>query len=224
MVILDIFCGSQTLASTLRADGHNVVTVDIKQCHNTAKLTHKVDILNFDYTVYPPDYFDFAFIGLPCTTFSKAAAYFHFYKNLIPRTPQAHTSILILGKIYELLKYFNFPPFILENPQGGLRNNFFFKNHCYFSTLLTYSTSLGVFGFPTQKKTDLFTNFDHLILFPTSYRVNGRYQKKNLDNMTTKQKSSYPKSFCSFISDNIKPLREKKPPAGGVLISSKTKL
>ena len=211
MKILDLFSGSQSLAIVLRSQGHEVVTVDIKQCKKTPKLTHHCNIFDFDQTMYKSNNFDFVFIGLPCTTFSKASGSFHFSQNIIPKTHAAQESILILGKIYEILKYYNFPQMMIENPQGGLRNNFFFKYHCYFSKLTTYSTALGCFGFPTQKKTDLFTNINNLLLFPTSYRTNGRYQKKHLDQMTTKQKSTYPKEFCNLIASYIKPQKEKTP-------------
>jgi hypothetical protein len=209
MEILDLFSGSQMLAQVLRDNGHNVTTVDFHQYRSAPVLTHNTNIFDFEYRAYSPEHFDFIFIGLPCTTFSKASGGHHFKNNIVPVTNTARESILMIGLIYELLKYFNFPPFMLENPMGGLRNNFFFKNHCYFSQVTMYSTSFGAFGFPTQKKTDLFTNIDFLILFPTSYRVNGRYQKKPLCNLTKKQKSSYPIKFCEFVADFLNPLKEK---------------
>ena len=209
MNILDLFSGSQMLAQVLRDRGHQVTTVDFHQYHCAPVLSHHKNIFDFHYQAYPATHFDFIFIGLPCTAFSKASGGYHFKNNMVPVTDTAKESILMIGLVYELLKYFGFPPFVLENPMGGLRNNFFFKNHCYFSQVTMYSTSLGAFGFPTQKKTDLFTNIDYLILFPTSYRVNGRYQKKQLCNFTKKQRSTYPLMFCNFIADFIKPLKEK---------------
>lgn len=209
MKILDLFSGSQMLAQVLRDNGHHVITVDYHQYRYAPVLTHNTNIFAFNYQAYSRDYFDFIFIGLPCTAFSRASGGYHFKKNMIPVTNTAQASILMIGLIYELLKYFDFPPFMLENPMGGLRNNFFFKNHCYFGQLTMYCTSFGAFGFPTQKKTDLFTNIDFLILFPTSYRVNGRYQKKPLCNLTNKQKSSYPIKFCEFVADFLEPLKEK---------------
>lgn len=203
MKVLDLFSGSQSLASLLRSRGIQVTTVDLIQYKDVSKLTHHLNIFDFKENQYSIDYFDFVFIGLPCDTFSKASGGFHFKNNIIPVTPKAHTSILLIGRVYEILKYFNFPPFLLENPQGGLRNNFFFKNHCYFSKVLTYSTSLQMFGFPTQKKTDLFTNLDFPLFFPTSYRVNGRYAAHTLSKMTKRKKSTYPVAFCDFICDII---------------------
>lgn len=219
MKVLDLFSGSQSLALLLRAKGFQVTTVDIVQYKDLPRITHHLDIFDFDERQYPPDHFDFLYIGLPCDTFSKASGGYHFKNNITPITLQAHTSILLIGRVYEILKYFNFPPFLLENPQGGLRNNFFFKNHCYFSKVLTYSTSLQMFGFPTQKKTDLFTNLDFPLFFPTSYRVNGRYAKKSLDNMTKRARSTYPMPFCEKIYEIIltsKLAKGKKKPPNGV--------
>jgi site-specific DNA-cytosine methylase len=199
MNILDLFSGTQHLAKEFLKKGHEVVTVDIKQCRETPKLTHHCNIFDFNHEAYHAGHFAFIYVGLPCTVFSKASGGHHFISNIIPRTSQAHISILMIGKIYEILKYFKFPHFMLENPTGGLRNNFFFNEHCYFSKINIYTTALGCFGFPTQKKTDIFTNINYLILFPTSYRANGRYQTKHLDRMTEKQKSTYPPAFCQFI-------------------------
>lgn len=199
--VLDLFTGTGNMSIALRAVGFNVVSLDVVQYYGSPQLTHKIDILEFDYQAYPSDYFNFLYIALPCDCFSKASGGYHFYKNRIPVTCAANTAIQIMGKIHEIIRYFDKAVFVIENPSGGLANNFYFKNHCFFSKCNVYTTSLGSFGFPTQKKTDLFTNSDTLLLLPQSYRVNGRYSKKSLDNMTKKQRSAYPLAFCFFIAD-----------------------
>lgn len=209
MRLLEIFAGSSTMSDYFRSQGWEVVTVDIKQYRGCSRLTHCVDVLEFDISIYQPGYFDFVWFGLPCTTFSKASGGFHFIDNAIPVTTMAVTSISLLYKCYEIIKYLAYIPFFLENPAGGLCNNYFWQNHHYFSKLLFYRVPLASFGFPTQKKTDLFTNLDHLILTPDAYRVNGRYSKQKFANLSTNQRQKYPVDFCAYVFEQIKPHFEK---------------
>ena len=69
MRILELFSGTGSLAKVARAQGHEVVTLDICPRHNP---TICVSILGWDHSVYPPDYFQYIHASCPCQAYSRA--------------------------------------------------------------------------------------------------------------------------------------------------------
>lgn len=197
-MVLSIFDYSNKIRDSFIAHGIKCKSLDIMPGHKGNLVDICVDILDFNYKVYSPEHIKFLFIALPCQCYSIASAGKHF-KNSKPLTPQAYNAINILIKIWQMIKYFDCP-FVIENPSGGLCNNRFFNS--FFNLNMTRLT-LYNFGFPTQKKTDLFYNFDMLLLVPVTYRVNKRYQRVKLDNLGYRKRVTYPEHFVKWIVSNI---------------------
>lgn len=199
---IEFFAGKQLLTKTFINKKINCLSLDSHQVRQSRKLDFKIDFFEFNYKAYYPGYFDFIYFGLPCTTFSKASGGKHFKNHIEPLTTTALTSIEMINRMFEILDYLKPKVYYIENPSGGLCNNHFFKKHFDKRQGYIYRMSLGAFGFATQKMTDIFTNSTIPILHSPVTRQNGRHSKVNFDNLTLRQRQSYPLAFCEMIVEN----------------------
>lgn len=197
-MVLSLFDSSNDIRNEFRSLGIEALSLDHYQNRKTSRVDFNTNILDFPYKTFSKNQFKFIFIALPCTSYSIASGSFH-YKKGIPQTSVSITHINILIRIWQITQYFNCP-FLIENPAGGLINNPFFKT--FFSLDVTRIT-MRSFGFPTQKKTDLFTNFNLLLLNSPVTRKNGRYQNQKLDNMGYRRRVKYPEALTKHLIQNI---------------------
>ncbi len=196
--VLSIFDNSSSIKNEFIKQGCKAHSLDISPGHNGSVVDYVCDILEFDYKKIDKNYYNFLFIALPCDVYSIASGGKHF-KNNIPVTCKSIKAINILVKIFQITKYFDCN-YLIENPSGGLVNNSFFKN--FFNLEITRIT-FGSFGYPTQKKTDLFHNFNMLFISNPVVRVNNRYTKQKLCNMSYRNRVHYPSAFVVSIVETI---------------------
>ena len=106
--LLDLFCGTGSVGAVYRAQGFEVTSLD-----NVPKWKADIreDILEWDYTVFPPGYFHTVVCGVPCTEFSIA-------KTVGTRDLGLADSIVI--KTLEILEYLKPKKWWMENPRHGL--------------------------------------------------------------------------------------------------------
>ena len=199
---IEFFAGKQLLTTTFNNNNIQCFSLDNHQVRGARKLDFNIDFFDFNYKAYNSKEFDFLYFGFPCTTFSKASGGKHFKNGFCPLTDMALTSIEMLNRMFEIIEYLKPKVFYIENPSGGLCNNYYFLNHWKQYQAHIYRISLGSFGFPTQKMTDIFTNSDIPIIHNPVTRQNGRYSKVNFDNLTLRQRQSYPLPFCEMIVEN----------------------
>jgi hypothetical protein len=199
---IEFFSGRQKLTETFLAHGVTCLSLDNHQVRGSRKLDFHIDFFDFDYKSIPPAHYDFLYFGFPCTTFSKASGGKHFKNGFCPLTPMALTSLDLMERMFQIIDHLQPKVFYIENPSGGLCNNFYFKQ--YFDKYLAYiyRFSMQSFGFPTQKLTDIFTNSSIPILSNPVTRCNGRYSSVKFDNLTLRQRQAYPQAFCDMIVEN----------------------
>lgn len=152
MKILDLFSGTQSIASVFRERGWETFTLDFNlEFTNT---DWQVDILQ----VTAQDILerfgkpDVIWASPPCTTFSVASIGRHWNKNHTPKTPEAEIGLQILFKTVELIKELQPKYFFIENPRGKMRKMPImeqFNRHT-----VTYCQ----YGDTRMKPTDLWTN------------------------------------------------------------------
>ena len=103
--LLELFSGTGSVGKVAKELGFEVVSLDLKNADIN------IDILQFDYKIYPVSNFDVIWSSPPCTEYSKA-------KTTGIRKIEYANSIVL--KTIEIINYLNPKYFIIENPQTGL--------------------------------------------------------------------------------------------------------
>ena len=130
--MLELFSGTQSFGKVGRELGYNVISVDIEDYKGKHVPTHKCDILEWDYTQYPRDYFDIVHGSPPCVQYSPLQAPWVGKQKRNPVTKEFYTftqeirdeELLIadslVAKTLEIISYFNPRRWTMENPQTGM--------------------------------------------------------------------------------------------------------
>lgn len=198
MTALSIFDRSHDMANALRSKGFDIYALDISRPKEPKVPYLLMDFMDFDYKKLRKDSVKFIFAAMPCTAWSKASGKFHFDGNK-PKTAEAVKAINLLLQLKQVIEHFNCS-FIIENPSGGFANYHFRK---LLPAHNVYKTTLDLFGYPTQKPTDLFCSPDILLLTNKSKRVWSKYQANRFDNLGYEKRIHYPAGFCSWLADSV---------------------
>ena len=170
MRILELFCGTKSVSKAAVACGYGgVVSVDVnKRCSPTIC----VNILDFEYKLYPVGFFHFVWASPPCTEFSRA-------KTVGVRKIAEATRIV--EKTLEIIKYLQPAYFCIENPVGLLRLQPCMAVYERYLNTVSYCR----YGFQYRKNTNLWTNVE----FDPQKCVKGSLCK-------TKEKTGYHAALC----------------------------
>ena len=137
MRILELFAGTESLAKVARAKGHEVITLDISAKHNP---TICVNILEWNYTVFPPDHFDYIHASCPCENYSLCRS-----TGSERDLEQADS---LVKKTIEILSYFK-TLWTIENPASSL----LWKRPVAQALEQIAKTSYCRYGYPYRKHT-----------------------------------------------------------------------
>lgn len=156
MKILDLFCGTKSIANAFEAAGHEVYTVDWDA---QFKPTLQADIgalTAADVIELCGGIPDVIWASPDCTTYSVAAISYHRRRepngNLTPITDYAKRCDEINAHLISLIKQVNPAVWFIENPVGGMRKMDFMQS------LKRYTVTYCQYGERRQKPTDLWTN------------------------------------------------------------------
>lgn len=201
MKILHLFSGYNTITTVASEYNIEVISLDLKNYKNCPNSTIICDFLDFDYTIFSQDTFNFVLVGFPCTTFSKASGGFHF-KNNIQVTSAAYNSLKMIDKLKDLLDYFSCD-WLIENPTSALFKNKYFLSKFDIKKLNLIRFHQYNYGHVTFKQTDLLTTKNTLWLDNPVHRVNGRNVCPKFDSLSLKHRQSYPIPFCHKLLNYI---------------------
>jgi len=146
MNTLELFSGTQSFSKGIKRSPlkiNQVITVDILDKFHP---THCVDILNWDYKIYPEGYFNIIWGSPPCTEYSTAktrgARNLEFADSLVKKT-------------FEIIDYFKPDSWIVENVGTGLlpdRMDYIRPN------LSSFIADYCAYGKPYRKRTIFWSN------------------------------------------------------------------
>lgn len=156
MKVLDLFCGTKSIAKAFEARGHEVYTVDWDKgfcpslCIDIGILT-AADIINLCGGVP-----DVIWASPDCTTYSVQAISHHRKRepsgNLVAVTDYARTCDRINAHLIDLIRELKPKYYFIENPRAGMRKMDFVQG------LPRYTVTYCQYGEKRMKPTDIWSN------------------------------------------------------------------
>lgn len=212
MKVLDLFCGTKSIANAFEAAGHEVYTVDWDEqfeptlIADIGTLTAQ-DIINLCGGVP-----DVIWASPDCTTYSVAAISTHRKKedngNLSPQTEYARKCDKINQDVIRLIEQLKPKYWFIENPVGGMRKMEWMQK------LPRYTVTYCQYGDKRQKPTDIWTNHPDPDFKPQCRRgapcheAAPRGSKAGTQGLANKiEKARIPKALCQHIvaiCENVK--------------------
>ena len=153
MRTLELFAGSQSFTKGIKRFDHEAECITVDMSYHF-QPTHYVNILEWDYRIYPPGHFDLLWASPPCTQYSKA-------KSRGVRDLEGADTLV--RKVFEIIDYFKPNAWVIENVGTGLLVNRM-KN---IRDVPIFITDYCCYGKPVRKRTALWSNKElHLMLCP----------------------------------------------------------
>ena len=140
MNLLEMFSGTGSVGLIAKSLGFNVISLDLKNADINC------DILELEYKQFDKNHFSFIWASPPCTEYSIA-------KTTGIRNIEYANSIVL--KTLEIIEYFGWPYFVIENPQTGLLKSQSFMNGLRFNDI-----DYCKYEFNYRKRTRLWNNID----------------------------------------------------------------
>ena len=212
MIVLDLFCGTKSIAKAFEERGHKVFTVDWdKQFKPTlsadiGKLTAR-DIIKLCGGVP-----DVIWASPDCTTYSIAAISTHRKReasgNLAPKSEYAKKCDEVNKRVLDLIAELKPKYYFIENPRGGLRKMDFMKGlYRYTVTYCQYELDKPV-NQRRMKPTDLWTNHPNPQFKPMCKNGDDCHEAAPRGSKTgtqglkgSKDRARIPKQLCEHIVD-----------------------
>ena len=156
MIVLDLFCGTKSIANAFEKRGHKVFTVDWDKRFNPSLVADIGELSAWDIINLCGGVPDVIWASPDCTTYSVSAIYHHRRKeangNLSPVSDYAKRCDEYNRHLISLIKELNPTYWFIENPMAGMRKMDFVKD------LPRYTVTYCQYGDTRQKPTDLWTN------------------------------------------------------------------
>ena len=156
MKVLDLFCGTKSIANAFEAKGHEVYTIDWDKGFNPTLSADIGTLTAQDIIELCGGVPDVIWASPDCTTYSVAAISRHRRRdsngNLTPISDYAKRCDEVNKHLIELIKELNPRLWFIENPRAGLRTMSFMKD------LPRYTVTYCQYGENRQKPTDIWTN------------------------------------------------------------------
>lgn len=154
--VLDLFCGTKSIAKAFEARGHEVYTVDWEKSFEPSLVADIGELTAQDIITLCGGIPDVIWASPDCTTYSVAAISRHRRKesngNLTPISDYAKRCDKYNAHLIELIKELAPKYWFIENPRAGMRKMNFMQG------LPRYTVTYCQYGERRQKPTDIWTN------------------------------------------------------------------
>ena len=147
MRLLELFSGTKSVSKVARSIGWESLSLDICPRHSPDIC---MDILDFDQSMYPKDYFDFIWASPDCRAYSSARTV-----AKIPRDEAMTASDRLVCKTLQIISYFGCA-YCIENPANS---RLWYREVAEGLIMNSVVTSYCCFNRPFRKHTRLASNF-----------------------------------------------------------------
>lgn len=206
---IELFCGSGKISAALNYAGFKTFTVDKRKRDGKCNPDFRKDILKIAPGTFPINSPAVIWAAIPCDAYSNAAGNYYRDGNGYKETTKYFQSLL--KKSLSLIEEISAELFFIENPRGSLRYNKLMIDFLARNNGTIKECTLGSYGFPLTKPTDIFTNFHSLKLrsplpFGRGYKNNGAL----FNRMTKSQRQSTPYELGLEIALQVRKYIEDK--------------
>lgn len=206
MVVLELFCGTKSIAKAFEERGHIVFTVDWNEQFKPSLVADIGKLTADDVIKLCGGVPEVIWASPDCTTYSIAGIYHHRTKNKVtgecePKSDYATMCDKVNAHLVELIKELKPRYYFIENPRAGLRTMLFMKDlPCYTVTYCQYGDS-------RQKYTDIWTNHPNPNFKPPckvgdpchEKAPRGSYKSGTLGRKNSKERAVIPDMLCQHI-------------------------
>lgn len=156
MIVLDLFCGTKSIANAFEERGHTVYTVDWDKQFNPSLVADIGKLTAADIIKLCGGVPDIIWASPDCTTYSVCKIGYHRRKDengdLLPKTDYAKQCDETNKHLISLIKELNPKYWFIENPVAGLRKMSFMQG------LPRYTVTYCQYDEKRMKPTDIWTN------------------------------------------------------------------
>lgn len=204
MKVLDLFCGTKSIANAFEEAGHEVYTIDWDKQFDPTLVADIGTLTVNDIVNLCGGYPDVIWASPDCTTYSVAAISTHRRKanngNLTPISDYAKRCDAINTHLIYLITELAPRYWFIENPRGGLRKMSFMQG------LPRHTVTYCQYGDTRQKPTDIWTNHPTPKFKPpckpgaTCHEAAPRGSRTGTQGLSGKvEKARIPKALCQHI-------------------------
>ena len=206
MKVLDLFCGTKSVANAFKVRGHEVYTVDWDERFEATLTADIGELTAEDIIALCGGVPDVIWASPDCTTYSVAAISKHRTKesdgNLLPVSNYAIRCDEINRHLIDLLNELKPKYWFIENPRGGFRKMDFMQQ------LPRYTVTYCKYGEKRMKPTDIWTNHPKPDFIPpckngdTCHDAAPRGARTGTQSLKNRiEKARIPKLLCEHIVD-----------------------
>lgn len=204
MKVLDLFCGTKSIAKAFEEKGHEVYTVDWDARFSPSLVADIGTLTAQDIIKLCGGVPDVIWASPDCTTYSVAAISKHRRRdqngNLCPVSDYAKKCDSYNEHLIALIKELNPRYWFIENPRAGMRKMDFMKG------LPRYTVTYCQYGEKRMKPTDIWTNHPNPQFKPpckngdTCHEAAPRGASTGTQGQKNKiEKARIPKALCQHI-------------------------
>lgn len=204
MLVLDLFCGTKSIAKAFEERGHTVFTVDWNENFNPSLVADIGKLTAADIIKLCDGVPEVIWASPDCTTYSVAAISKHRRKeqngNLTPISEYAKQCDETNKHLINLIRELNPQYWFIENPRAGLRKMDFIQD------LPRYTVTYCKYGDKRMKPTDIWTNHPNPEFFApckmgdSCHEAAPRGSQTGTQGLASKiEKAKIPEKLCEHI-------------------------
>lgn len=208
MRMIELFCGSQTVADCFKDQGFVTHTVDIEDSLTGRPPTIRADLSDPGQVKSLIDRFqgmkiDFIWASPPCEKFSVANSSRYHFVNKKPVTQEAEAALALVQNTLSIIEALEPTYWMLENPRGFLRHQKMMKR--FPRVCVRYCN----YGLDMEKPTDIWGRFPQswnpkTICYHARRHPGGRGEENDVFNrkMTTAQRAIVPEALAEEVVES----------------------